>query len=117
MFATMKGVTWLVPLAVLGAKASISVAFCFLYFSTLQFFPSAYLGLVMGLYNMIGRVSTVAAPMVAEMPQPVPMAASIFLCLLALLSVCLLKQADEEDAQNNKDGTKNLSQTAEVELP
>ena len=57
----------MIPVAVLIAKASISVAFCALYFSTLQFFPSIYLGLVMGIQNMIGRMSTIAAPLVAEM--------------------------------------------------
>lgn len=56
----------LIPVAVLGAKAGIACAFAFLYFSTVSYFTSAFLGLVMGFSNTVGRLSTVAAPIVAE---------------------------------------------------
>lgn len=82
---------WMIPFAVLGAKAGISIAFSFLYFSTVYYFPSPYLGLVMGFNNVAGRSSTIAAPMVAEMRDPIPMMTSIVLCLLALIGSILLK--------------------------
>lgn len=49
----------------------------------------------MGLYNMIGRVSVVAAPMVAEMPEPWPMSTSMILCALAFFSVTILKKTKD----------------------
>ena len=111
IFGSMKNMTWFIPIGVLGAKASITASFCFLYFSTIYYFPSQYLGLVVGFYNMIGRVSTAAAPMVAELPQPVPMATNISLCIVAIISVCFLKKVDqaEDGHQKNKESGKNLS--------
>ena len=83
---------WLIPIAVLGAKAGISVAFCFLYCSVINYFPSPYLGLVIGLVNVAGRGSTIAAPLVAEMRDPIPMMTSIMLCLMALIGTIMLKR-------------------------
>jgi uncharacterized protein YggT (Ycf19 family) len=40
LYAEIYGHNWLVPIGVLGAKAGISVAFCFLYFSTVNYFES-----------------------------------------------------------------------------
>ena len=80
------GVEHLIPIAVLGAKAGISVAFCFLYFTTVNYFESKYLGLVMGFSNVSGRMSTIAAPIVAELPDPVPMLSVIVLCFLSLIA-------------------------------
>lgn len=38
--STVRHWDMIIPFAVLGAKSSISIAFCFLYFSTIQFFDS-----------------------------------------------------------------------------
>lgn len=85
LFATLYDVAWLIPVTVLGAKAGIAVAFAFLYFSTVSYFRSEYLGLIMGLMNVVGRLSTIAAPMIAEQDEPVPMLSAIILCSLATL--------------------------------
>ena len=55
-----------VPFGVLGAKFGTSMAFTFLYSGMIQFFRSDSLGLMIDLSNVIGRTSSVAAPMIAE---------------------------------------------------
>jgi hypothetical protein len=67
MFSEATGTLALVPIGVLGAKAGISLAFCFLYFSQVNYFSSAYLGLMFGSSNVVGRCSTILAPIVAEL--------------------------------------------------
>ena len=66
IFAEIHQVEWLVPVGVLLAKLGISSAFSILYFATVHYFDTAYLGLMMGLTNLFGRFSTMFAPMVAE---------------------------------------------------
>jgi hypothetical protein len=88
------GTDSLIPIAVLGAKAGISIAFCFLYFSTVNYFESQYLGLVMGFSNVVGRLSTIAAPMIAEQPDPIPMVSCIVLCMVSLFSSMQLEQPE-----------------------
>jgi len=92
MYAEMHSISWLVPIGVLGAKAGVSCAFCFVYFSTVNYFESSYLGFVMGFCNVAGRFSTIFAPMIAEKPDPMPMMSCIILCVVALVGCLLLEQ-------------------------
>lgn len=108
--STEKQWTDMIPLTVLMAKSSVTIAFCALYFSTLQFFPSSYLGLAMGIQNMIGRMSTIAAPVVAEMSGPAPMAVSILLCISASISACMLKKV----IQINRSGMQKFKTISEI---
>ena len=90
MAAETRGMDWLVPFGIIIAKYSISVAFCFIYSAPPSFFPPEYIGLVMGLNNVFGRTSTIAAPIVAEKNDPIPMLSCIMLCGMALVSCTLL---------------------------
>lgn len=101
-----------IPFSVLGAKASVTTPFCILYFSTLQFFSTRYLGLVLGLYNMLGRITTVSVPMVAEMPEPIPMATCIILCAIATMSACMLKKQGD-DGEEGQEKEENYMVTVE----
>ena len=56
----------MVPLGVLGGKAGVASGFCYLYFATLNYFRSQFLGMVFGFINVVGRSSTVLAPIMAE---------------------------------------------------
>lgn len=89
MYAQATGKDWMVPLGVLGAKSGVAIAFAFLYFSMVFYFQSAFLGFVMGISNVIGRSSTILAPMVAEMSDPVPMVSSTFICCIAF-ALCIM---------------------------
>jgi len=94
MYAQVSEKEWIVPLGVLGAKFGISIAFAYLYFSMVDYFPSAFLGFVMGVSNVIGRSSTILAPIVAEMSNPIPMVSSMAICSLAF-SLCLMLKSPE----------------------
>jgi hypothetical protein len=81
----------MIPFGVLGAKAGIAIAFAFLYFSMVSYFDSAFLGFVMGISNVVGRSSTILAPAIAEVADPVPMISSTAICIIALIC-CLMLQ-------------------------
>jgi len=82
---------WVIPFAVLGAKFGITSAFCYLYFAQVNYFISAYLGLVMGFSNVFGRIVSIGAPIVAELNDPVPMMSTVVVCLLAFCLALSLK--------------------------
>ena len=92
MYSQFYDSSWLIPIGVLGAKAGISVAFCFLYFSQVNYFTSAFLGLIMGSSNVVGRCSTILAPVVAELPDPTAMVSCLLLCIMGLFCCLLLEQ-------------------------
>ena len=93
MISVMTQVSKLVPILVIMAKFSISVAFCFLYFSSVQFFDTEYLGFVMGVMNVAGRLSTIAAPMIAEQKEPLPMLSCMILNAAAAFACWWLQMA------------------------
>lgn len=92
MWSEMKGIVWLIPITVLVSKSTITVAFCFIYFTTVDYFESSYLGFAIGLVNVFGRGSTIFSPIVAEIAEPVPMATCIVLCLAAFIMSLYLEQ-------------------------
>lgn len=113
LFAESTNAIWLVPIAVLLAKSSITVAFCLLYFTNIDFFENQYLGFVMGVNNVFGRTSTILSPIIAEIGEPLPMLSCIFICVLSLfLSLrleqpeCLKKDKDKNSDQEAKESSK-----------
>jgi hypothetical protein len=46
----------------------------------------------MGLCNVVSRLFTIAAPIVAELPDPIPMLSCVILCIIALAACVLLKK-------------------------
>jgi len=70
--AEARGLIDAIPFAVLSAKFGISAAFNMLYMSTLQYFPSEFMGSVFGVCNVTARLITILSPMVAEAPDPTP---------------------------------------------
>lgn len=87
----------LIPVGVLLAKLGIGVAFSYLYFSVIEFFPSQYCGFVFGFCNTIGRTFSILAPMAAEATEPVPMLSMIIVCSLSLLATFRLVQPKVEE--------------------
>jgi len=91
MVAEMTEITAIIPIGVVGGKGGITIAFCFFYFITVDYFAPHYLGLVMGISNFFGRFSTVLAPAIAEVDEPVPMMTCIIICLMAGIMCLQLK--------------------------
>ena len=88
---------WLgeVPALILLAKFGVCAGFAMLYMSTLVYFPSHYLGAVFGICNTAARAATISAPMVAELPTPIPELSVIITCTLAIVLTRLLKIPDD----------------------
>ena len=95
MISEMTGNIGIIPVGVIGGKGGITMAFNFFYFITVDYFAPHYLGLVMGISNFVGRFSTVFAPAIAEIDEPVPMLTAISICVLATLMSIQLKQPQE----------------------
>ena len=77
-------------IGILFTKLGNSVAFCYFYFCTMEFFSNQYLGLVMGICNVLGRFSNILAPMAAEKDPPFPMMCCVGItCLAGFLSFML----------------------------
>ena len=82
---------------VLFAKFGCSFAFNLVYFATPQMFPTAHCGKAFGICNVIARFSTIFSPLIAELPDPVPMAFfSAMTIVSAFLPIFLRKVKKEE---------------------
>ena len=55
----------LVPIALIPLKAGTAISIGYYYFSMMSYFDGQYLGLVMGVSNTVGRMSTILAPIIA----------------------------------------------------
>ena len=88
---------WLgeVPALILLAKFGACAGFAMLYMSTLVYFPSHYLGAVFGICNTAARAATISAPMVAELPTPIPELSVIILTSVAVTLTRFLKIPDD----------------------
>jgi len=83
--------TFLIAIFVLFAKFGISASFNIVYLATMELFPPSILGTAFGISNIVARFSTVFAPMVVEMPEPVPMVSFVVLSVLAAVFTMKLK--------------------------
>lgn len=99
----------LIPFLVLIAMFGVSSAFTMLYMCTLQYFPNQFMGTVFGICNVTARSVTIFAPMVAEVPTPMPELMIILSCLGAIIATRFLKlpnlkskQLDDEQKVNQK---------------
>lgn len=80
----------LIAVFVLFAKFGISFAFNLTYLATPQMFPTALASTAFGICNIFARFSTVLSPLIAELPDPVPMTIFTATCLgSAFLPLCL----------------------------
>lgn len=95
LFAEVYEQNWLIPIAVILSKSSITCAFCLLYFTIVDYFESHFLGFVMGANNVFGRTSTIPAPIVAELNEPIPMMVCICLCSAAMVMSLRLEQPEK----------------------
>ena len=72
--------------AILMMKFSISNSFNAVYQANYEFFPTELLSKSFFVCNVISRLVTVASPMIAEAPEPIPLFAFIIFCGVACLA-------------------------------
>jgi len=78
---------WLLSCFVVITKLGISGGFNLLYCSTCELFPTLFGATALGICNVTARVLTIAAPIVAESPRPIPMIILTTSCAVALIVI------------------------------
>jgi len=87
---------WLIPLLVCVCRIGGSMSFNIGYISVARLFPTKYTATVFGIVNLVSHIITVGAPMVAELPEPIPFAvfcSNAFLAIFACLQLVELDRA------------------------
>jgi len=81
----------LIAVFVLFAKFGISFAFNISYLATPKMFPTILASTAFGICNVFARFSTVLSPLIAELPDPVPMSIFSVMCIASALLPLLLR--------------------------
>ena len=76
---------YVVPGCLLILNFGITGNFGNLYIGHLDLFPNVFSGTTMGICNVVARLCTVFAPIVAEIKQPVPEITLTSLCIIAII--------------------------------
>ena len=91
--------TYLIPAIVFMAKIFINTTFLLVYQSSFNediIFPFYKRATANGVCNFFARLLTVAAPLVAETPRPVPAIFLLVINSLSLIATFFLPSADDE---------------------
>ena len=62
------------------------------YISVARLFPTEYVATVFGLVNFVSHLITVGAPLVAELPNPIPFVVFCFNSFIAIFAAARLKE-------------------------
>jgi glucan phosphoethanolaminetransferase (alkaline phosphatase superfamily) len=89
----------LISLIITKIGVSSALSLCFLV--TSEYFPIEYCSTVFGACNVIARVTSIMAPMIAEVPAPYPMTIYVLYCFLTFFAVFILKKEDEKGKEIN----------------
>ena len=88
---------YLIGVFVLFAKFGISFAFNIAYLATPQMFPIALCSTAFGICNIFARFSTVLSPLIAELPDPVPMSIFSISCISAAFLPLFLRKVEKSN--------------------
>ena len=86
----------LIATFVLFAKFGISFAFNLSYLATPQMFPTALCATAFGICNVFARVATILSPLVAELPDPVPMSVFSIMCIVSAFLPLFLRDIKKQ---------------------
>lgn len=78
----------LVPVMILFTRFGVSATFNISYLANAQLFPPIFSGTAIGICSMFAKLSTIIAPMLAEVPAPAPMI--VFACFTGAVAVISL---------------------------
>ena len=87
----------LIAVFILFAKFGISFAFNLSYLATPQMFPVALCTTAFGICNIFARISTIMSPLIAELPDPVPMSIFSVICIATAFLPLFLRQVKKGD--------------------
>ena len=72
-----------VPILVMFCKFGITANFNVIYIVTASMFDSKVSASVFGVCNFFARLTTISAPLVAELPEPWPINSLVVLCAIS----------------------------------
>lgn len=75
----------LLPVMILATRFGVSATFNICYLANAQLFPSIFAGTAIGICNIFAKMSTIVAPMLAEVADPVPM--TVFAVITGMASI------------------------------
>lgn len=81
------------------------------YVSVARLFPTQFVSCVFGIVNFVAHLITVGAPLVAEMPEPVPFVVFCLNAFMAVFASCWLVEIDR--AAKVKKNVGKLKKSAE----
>jgi len=88
---------FLIAVFVLFAKFGISFAFNVSYLATPQMFPTHLCSTAFGICNLFARGSTILSPLIAELPDPIPMSIFSVTCIAASFLPLFLRPVKKSD--------------------
>ena len=87
----------LIAVFILFAKFGISFTFNLSYLAPPQMFPTALCTTAFGICNIFARISTILSPLIAELPDPVPMSIFSVICIATAFLPLFLRQVKKSD--------------------
>ena len=87
------------------------------YVSVARLFPTKFVTCVFGIVNFVAHLVTVAAPIVAEAPEPVPFIVFCFNAGIAIFVSLSLKEIDKTNKETNNKNKKSNSKQIEQNQP
>lgn len=82
--------TAIILVCLLLTKAGVAAAFNLCYLVTAEYFPVVYTSTVFGACNIFARITTIFAPLIAEIKAPIPMIFYTIFCLISMLGTTVL---------------------------
>ena len=74
---------WVVPASLLFCSFGMNATICTLWTANNELFPTVFATTTLGYCNLFSRTCSIAGPMVAELPTPIPQRTLLVLSLLA----------------------------------
>ena len=87
----------LIATFVLFAEFGISFAFNMAYVATPMMFPTALCSTAFGICNVFARFATILSPLIAELPDPVPMSVFTVMCIASAILPPFLRKVKKSD--------------------
>ena len=85
---------WVVPVLVCFSRIGGAMSFNIGYVSVARLFPTKFVATVFGIVNFVSHSFTVGAPMVAELPEPIPF---IVFCTNSFFAIFVCQRLVELD--------------------
>ena len=86
-----------IPLMILATRFGVSATISICYLANAQLFPAIFAGTAIGICNIFAKMSTIIAPMLAEVNGPAPMIVfAIITGIASLISWFLISGKDEK---------------------